>query len=507
MELIKNTINICKTIAKGASQAMADGEVIVPDVKPDILKLLQVDAEACITDKFIENGRLVVCGRVDYKVLYVPDRENEKIKSIMTDMDFRQVVDAKGAGSEADITASVNVDRVEFNTVNSRKLRLRAVLTVSYELSEIVETEICSDILYEGAERKSKSMSFENTVNMSEHSFSLKERLEVPSGQRSIGELLKADVKISDTEYKTVTGKVIIKGNAGICILYTDEDGDIKYIETEVPFTEVFDVPGAGEDTVCDIDYSITGIMCEAEPDSDGDMRDVVIDVDMSAVIKGTDIEQIEVLEDCFIPYMNTQCECETVRINKTIERPKMQNTIREMIDFPNNLPNVSGVYNVMSNAVITKAEIERKKLICEGKLEVYVLYLTDSNENPIYSLKRDIKFSYMTDCETDIVPERIDIKAIVKHISYNLNGSGLELRCLLSIEGKLIKTEELDNIVDIEFDKKDKRSGIIIYFVKPGDVMWDVAKRYGVPQKKILKYNKLENEKLKVGDRLFIPR
>ena len=79
MELIKKPINTCDTIAKGTAQAMADGDVIVPDTKPDILKLLQVDSEASITDKYIENGRLVLCGRVDYKVLYIPDSESEKI--------------------------------------------------------------------------------------------------------------------------------------------------------------------------------------------------------------------------------------------------------------------------------------------------------------------------------------------------------------------------------------------------------------------------------------------
>ena len=41
MELIKDTINVCNITAKGVSQAMADGDVIVPDIKPDILKFTE----------------------------------------------------------------------------------------------------------------------------------------------------------------------------------------------------------------------------------------------------------------------------------------------------------------------------------------------------------------------------------------------------------------------------------------------------------------------------------
>ena len=54
MGLIKKPINTCDAIAKGTAQVMADGDVIVPDTKPDILKLLQVDSEASITDKYID---------------------------------------------------------------------------------------------------------------------------------------------------------------------------------------------------------------------------------------------------------------------------------------------------------------------------------------------------------------------------------------------------------------------------------------------------------------------
>lgn len=507
MELIKNTVNICETIVQGTTQAMADGDVIVPDVKPDILKLLQVDADASVTDRYIENGRLIICGRVDYKVLYVPDREHEKIKSMLTSMDFRQAVDAAGADADAEVICAASVERVEFNAVNSRKLRLRAIVGIDYEICRINETEICGGTDDEGMECRLRKMNFESTVDISNHDFSLKETLEVPSGQSSVNEVLKTDVRISDMEYKTVTGKVIIKGNAGICILYTDDEGDIKYIEAEIPFTEVFDASGVGEDTVCDIDYSVMGVMCEIQPDSDGDMRIAEVDIDIAASIRGTEIVEEEVLTDCFAPYRNTNCETERIRVTETIERPSAQNTIREIIDFPSGIPAVSGVYNVMTNVTVSKAEQQRNKIICEGKIEAYILYLTDSAENPVYSLKKDIPFSYMIECENSKGGNDVDIKAVVRHVSYNLNsGGGLELRCLLSIEGRLQKRMELDNITDIATEERENSRGIVIYFTGENDDLWGIAKRYSVPQERIKECNHMENDKIPAKAKLFIP-
>ena len=154
MELIKDTISVSEIKGKGVTQAMADGDVIVPDTKPDILKLLQVDSDAFITDKYIENGRLVLCGRVDYKVLYVPDSENEKIKSISTAMEFRQVVDGGGADSDCKIMVKPTVERVEFNTVNSRKMHIRSIMHIEYEICSVVTAEITTDVECDGIEKQ-----------------------------------------------------------------------------------------------------------------------------------------------------------------------------------------------------------------------------------------------------------------------------------------------------------------------------------------------------------------
>ena len=505
MDLHKTGVRLHETVRKGRAQAMADGEVIVPDTKPDILKILQVDAEAVITDKNIENGRLVISGMVGYKVLYVPETEGHKIKSIAATMDFRQTVDAGDAPDDCEIFADASVGRVEFNTVNSRKMRLRAIIDIDYEIYKAAEHEICTGVGDDGVETMTRSMKLEDVINVSGHEFTVKERLEIPSGQSRIAEILKADARISDTEYKTVTGKIIIKGCVEVCVLYTDDDGEILFTESELPFTEVLDASGVGEDTVCDIDYRIINVMCEAEPDRDGDMRVVAMDIDIHADVCGTDIKELEVLTDCFVPYKKTECRKERIDLLQTVCRPTAQNTIREILDFPGDAPKVSGVYNVITDAVVTRSELRGNRLLCEGRLEAYILYLTDTADNPVYSIKKDIPFSYMIDCPEADGTENIELKSEVNHVSYNLNSSGaLELRCLLDIECKLTKLQKLYNICGIETNDKTGRRGIVIYFTAEGDSLWEIAKRYAVPMGKIAKYNQIDT--VEPGTKLFIP-
>ena len=498
---------MCNTTAKGVTQAMADGDVIVPDIKPDILKLIEVNSDACITDKYIENGRLVICGRVNYKVLYVPDSEHEKIKSISASMEFRQVVDGGGADPDCRIMLRPTVERVEFSAVNSRKLRLRAIVHIEYEISRLCDMEISGDIDDENFEKLCDTVSYEDTVDISEHDFTVRETIEIPNGAESVCEILKTDVRIYDTEYKPVTGKVIVKGNLGICVLYTDTDCEVRFVEAELPFTEVLDADGVNEDTLCDIDYCVLGVMSGCEPDTDGDMRHITLDIDMCASLKCTQSHRSPLLCDCYMPHMHTNCESEELSICVTKERPQMQSTIREIIELGENAPELKKVYNVMTNAVITKSELSKKKIICEGKVEAYILYLTDTAESPVYSHKKDIPFSYMIECENDTDGLMCEIKAGVKHVSYNLNSGGeVEVRCVLCIDCMLIKDEKINNISKVSVNEREDNRGIVIYFAREGERVWDIAKRYSVPVNSLNAHNEMDTDKIDKDRKLFIP-
>ena len=336
---------------------------------------------------------------------------------------------------------------------------------------------------------------------------SVKESIEVPNGQTSINEILKVDTKISDSEYKAVTGKIVVKGEISVCVLYTDSDCCIQFMESEVPFTEIIDCDDAGDETICDIDYSISDVRYQIAEDNDGDNRIVDIDVTVTAQVKATENVAVDMICDCYEPFTKTQLLKEEVELEEVVSRPSSQNTIREMVEMGTGTPSVSGV---ITRPYITKAQIQRGKLLAEGKIEAYILYLTDSNESPVYSMKKELPFSYMLDCEStysDLIPE---IKAEVKHTAYNLNVAGeIEIRCILSLNANIIrkrKIELVNEVVTEPLENGDK-NGIVIYFVQKGDNLWEIAKRYAVPQSEILRFNNMEkSDKLEIGNRLFIP-
>ena len=63
-----------------------------------------------------------------------------------------------------------------------------------------------------------------------------------------------------------------------------------------------------------------------------------------------------------------------------------------------------------------------------------------------------------------------------------------------------------MDNIA-IEESKLEEKYSLVIYFVKPGDSLWKIAKKFRSTVEAITNINCIENEnKIEVGAQLLIP-
>lgn len=510
MELINENINIAESVASGKTQTLAEGDIIVPDIKPDILKILQVDAISSVTDKEISNESISLSGKVDLKILYIPDSENDRLKSITATFDYRDNIENKNISPDSFAVINTNVERVEFSLINSRKLRIKTVVSFEYEIININETTISVGINgCDTIEMQTERISLQNCIDLSEHYFEVQESIELPNGHGSAKELLKLDMNLSDTEYKTTSGKIIVKGNINLCTLYNNTDGDVEYCESQIPFTEVFESTLTEEECICDIDFEICEKETTIEEDSDGDLRIINTSVIITARVNAFEEAKIDMISDCYIPFSKTNAEKEKIVLTEITSKPSIQNTVRDVIETGTKIPPISGIYNVITTPVVKKAEINGSKLLCEGYIEACILYLSDSTENPVYSIKKEIPFSYLTDTQTDADNVTARIKSEIKHTGYTLNAAGeVEIRCILSLCADIVRTRELEVIKNIEEGQSQKEdgAGIVICFVQPGDTLWSIAKNYCVPRESIIKFNDLKDDNVKCGTRLLIP-
>lgn len=508
MELLKEEMQVSETKFKDKAIAYADGDIIVPDVKPDILKILQVDAVSAVTSKEISDGLIKVSGIIKYNILYIPDKEGENVKSIASEMNFSHTVDKKQIEQNAVLDVCSDIERVEFTLLNSRKLNIKTAISLSYTVWENKELSLASGIDYEKAEVIYETLNMQNLNVMEEYSFVVRDRLEIPAGRASIAEILKMDINISDREIKAITGKAVIKGNISVCALYLDTNGDINCINGEIPFTEIAEIFELEEDVGCNVEYRLSDYSYECGSDDDGEPRMVDFDISVNAVISSYEQREMKVMKDCFCPGCHTDMVYDSLEFENVVSTGSNQYTIKEVIAPDKKIPQIASVYNVVTRPCITKASAQNGKIAIEGRLEVYVLYITDNAQIPVYSFKKDIPLNFSIDNEYSKEMLECSVDMITEHITFNLNmANEVELRCIFSVDTKLSQKAELDVITDCTLCEGEQNCGIVIYFVQQGDTLWQIAKRYSVSVNDIVKYNNIQDRNnINVGDRLVIP-
>lgn len=506
MELIKEKKSCLEILFSGSEKIPVNGDIIVPDTKPDVLKVLQTNADCSISDKGLTAQSMYAEGMLNVNILYLPE-DTSGICCINSSFVFNSKIPLANVDSSMKLKLSCNVSRIEFVLLNSRKLAIKASVTLNYDVIGERELEFpvgCEELT---AEIASRELCINSIAAYEECDFIVRDSLEVPSGKASISEILKTDAQIYDIETKAVTGKLIVKGILSVCTLYRCTNGKTDFCSGEFPFTEVFDVYELEDEDDCLLNLVIHDISLDTSPDNDNDLRIVNMECIISASLRVDRHHTISLLSDCYCPGLSTAAEYNELSLNRYCETLHQKTTLKEIASTNGNLPEISKIYNVLSEADISKCEAKNGKITIEGNIKAYILYLTEDEKYSVCSFKKDIPFSYTSNTDNTVPACQCDIGITTLRTSYSINSSGeIELRCILSFDVILTEKIRLTVISTVDTHPTDECGDIIVYFVKNGDTLWSVAKNYSVKQSDILEINALDSDTLSPGQKLLIP-
>ena len=509
MDFIRQSLSLNVPVSKGSVEFGVDGDIIVPDVLPDILKVIQVDGNASLSEKRVVDGKVIADGHLDLKILYIPDDDTSKIKSIITSFAFSHTLSAAVMEENTYADLSVDVSKVEFQLTNSRKLKVKSVICLSYNIFNCDTIDVATDTEENDLRLRKNSASICSFVDFKDTQFLVRESLEIPAGQSSIKDILKIDVSVYDTEVKIIAGRVIVKGICGICVLYTDSEEGIKYCDFEVPFTEIIELENVMETHICDVDYSVKEMTYHTETDSDGDVRIVFTEIIIGVKINAFEKTDVEYIEDCYCPGKNMKFSCESKKMEAVICQNTANLTIREVLESDKNAPAISGIYSLFAKPVVESVKCEKGKACVEGKVICYCLYVCEGGEMPVYSTRHELRFCENIEAEGCDSNCFCNVKADIAHKNYAINSAGeTEVKLSLALDIMVLKSINMPVLSEFEICdvEETNKKGIVIYFAENNETLWSVAKRYTVSEEEIARLNSLEDNNLCEGMKLLIP-
>ncbi len=96
VDVTKENFVLNKIVGQKSQTVVVEGDMIVPDIKPDILNTINTTGNVCIYKKEVLEGKIRIDGDVNVYVMYLADSQEEATRSLNTNIDFSQVLDFEG---------------------------------------------------------------------------------------------------------------------------------------------------------------------------------------------------------------------------------------------------------------------------------------------------------------------------------------------------------------------------------------------------------------------------
>lgn len=503
VETVKESLSVNKLIATKAEVILVEGDMIVPDSKPDILNTICTSGVVCIYKKEVLEGKVRIDGNINTYIMYIPDDENDKVRGITTTLDFSENIQIANVNEEMNCRVITRLKSIEAKVINGRKIGIKAAIEVEVKVYSNETIAIVNSIPNsDGIQTLQEDLLVNSLVGMGENKIFAKDTISINS-EDNLAEILKTNLCICNKDVKISYNKILAKADAQIKIMYLTEDNRIESVLANIPIVGFIDIPDVTEENICDLEYEIRNIVLKPNQTEE---HSIYVEIEVGVMANVYEEKEISLIQDLYSPSENLEFNQRniTTMTDKRSNKDTLQ--IREKVTLEG-----IGDRNIIDVEVIPRIEKEHKKdnrIIYEGELELNFILSNNDLQVEIRSAK--IPFDYSVDNLENGEEIFTNMEIEVLNKDFIVQDGGI-ITCNIDLEITLnsYKTSKLNVIDEIQTNGEREKEdySIMMYIVKKGDSLWKIAKDYGSTVEDIIRTNGIENENLIMpGQKIFIP-
>jgi len=522
VDLVKEYIKLNRVVLMTESQSVFESDILVPDIKPDIAELLVIDAFPTVESVENYKDKLTINVRVLYKILYKCEGGGNNIRSINSTARYSTSVNADGLYNDSLTKVKCDVEHVDYTVLNERKINVKVIIKFKIKIINTVEQGLACDIESSSpVEIKKENYTISSCVFSAAEYIEVNEKLSLPGVKSSIEEILRSDAVLLGKSVRIVDDKILIKGDLNITTLYIAQDqaGSLQFVENTIPFSKTIDADFAGlalseDNHLLEADVMLKSFDIAVSEDSDGENRCLDVEALITADILCYENKTIALLDDAFALKSNLKIKREKCGIFQHMGEVQNQFVLKEILRKPDFLPEIGEIICVTCKPGVTGWNVEDGRITVEGFVTNSILYLSNNPDNPVTCFSSDIPFKHVFERRDLDESIKINIKTDVEHLNFSIiSTEEVETRIVINATASLVKINEIPIIASIEEEALDietlrKRPGLVLYFVREGDSLWSIAKKYLTTEEMIKSINGLDdNAVLYPGQKLIIQR
>ena len=244
----RRVVTVERAVLQGEVQTIAVGTISIPPDKPGVSDIVRTSAAGSVTRTNVLRGKVVVDGGVSTRTLYVALSPGQPVFSVDGAIRFSVIVDLPGVEQGMFAFAAVQIEAVDTTIVNSRTLRVRAVVKVSVVVTVERDISLVTGIgaLPPPLVPITQDFLVEEIVGQVQDDSTITVQVVVPTTFPGIGRVIQSFAQARITKTVVLDGVIIVQGTLRITILFSELPSQKVFAHVEtVPFSVTLRIAGA----------------------------------------------------------------------------------------------------------------------------------------------------------------------------------------------------------------------------------------------------------------------
>ena len=406
-----------------------------------------------IYKKEAQDEKIRLDGAINTYIMYLPDGTDDTVRGLNTSIDFSENINVQDCKEGMNVVANVNVKSIEARVINGRKIGIKATVEVNLKVYLNEEVEIINDIQNENdVQILKQDLRVNSLIGQGTTKINAKDNIKIDA-MDNLAEILKVQICLEDRDIKVSYNKVLTKSEASIKIMYLTED-----IEVEV--------------------------MCYVYEE-----------------------KQINLIQDMYSPTQKLNIEKKQILTMNDKNNVTNIKQIREKINLKD-IDDLSLVDVDVIPAILNESKINTKILY---EAELNLKFIFQNSRTQIITKEAKIPFDYTIDNLEGGESLNTNSNIEIKSKDFIIQDGG-DINCNIDAqtETSMYRIANINMIDNIEEggEREEQDYSIVIYIVKKGDTLWEIAKEFGSTVDGIARVNGIENRDLIIqGQKLYIPK
>lgn len=484
-------------------------DVLVPDTKPDAIKIINVTANPYVTDIEAMDNKVKVTGKINYYVIYRTNETNMGTRGLFVSLPYTQTLSVKGIKQGMDVRVNPIVKNVIYSLPNERKIAIKTEVIFKVKGLDPTHVNLIQrfDPEYK-VQMKVKECPFNNIIKNKYSIIASREDVLLPQENDDFYEILRVDPIIENTEYKESYNKIMVKGDIVVNMLYLaeKENTEVKRATLEIPFSGMIELDNINDKTKFNINYAINEFNIKPNTEM-STSKTMNVDYQIGVYTDMYEPETVPYVEDFYSEDKNLKYEPIVKRVVSDDNTILKDIEVKEMLNgiLPSNTRLID--YSVDTSYIVLKQNGSNVNV--EGNLKINVL-LQNAETFDIENKTIDVLVNEEYALENVTQDTNINLDIGIDKVNIMQSGNDLDVKVKLNLYITYENVVDLTVTDKIEEDDLDVNNldSMNIYVVKAGDTLWSIAKKYNTTVDKIVQTNDLTDQSLiNVGQKILIIR